>query len=68
MTNNSLKLYLIWVSCPGDAVKKSSYLELRQSPCLVEQNHLCNFERGHYGEPSCEVMWNLDQCSDGDVV
>ena len=22
---------------------------------------LCNFERGHYGEHSCEVMWNLDQ-------
>ena len=29
--------------------------------CLVEQNHLCNFGRGHYGEPSCEVILNLDQ-------
>ena len=38
-----------------------SYLELCQSSCLVEQNHLCNFERGHYGEHSCEVIWNLDQ-------
>ena len=32
-----------------------------QSSCLVEQNHLCNFERGHYWECSCEVIWNLDQ-------
>ena len=31
------------------------------SSCLVEQNHLCNFERGHYGEHSCEVIWNLGQ-------
>ena len=23
--------------------------------------HLCNFERGHHGEHSCEVIWNLDQ-------
>ena len=22
----------------------------------MEQNHLCNFERGHHGEHSCEVM------------
>ena len=28
---------------------------------LVEQNHLCNFSRGHYGEPSCEVILNSDQ-------
>ena len=31
------------------------------NPCLVEGNHLCNFERGHHEEHSCEVMWNLDQ-------
>ena len=31
-----------------------SYLELLRPFCLVEQNHLCNFERGHYGEHSCE--------------
>ena len=40
---------------------KRSYLELWQTSCLVEQNCLCNFKRGHYGEHSCEVIWNLDQ-------
>ena len=27
----------------------------------MEQNHLCNFERGHHGEHSSEVNLNLDQ-------
>ena len=36
--------------------KKISNLELWQSSCSVEQNHLCNFERGHHGEHSCEVL------------
>ena len=27
----------------------------------MEQNNLCNFGRGHYGEPSCEVILNFDQ-------
>ena len=26
----------------------------------MQQNHLCDFERGHHGEYSCEVIWNLD--------
>ena len=39
--------------------KKISYLGFWQSSCLVEHNHLCNFERRHYGEHSCEVIWNL---------
>ena len=30
-------------------------------PPVVELNHLCNFEWGHHGEHSCEVIWNLDQ-------
>ena len=30
-------------------------------PYSVERNHLCNFERGHNGEHSCEVILNLDQ-------
>ena len=38
-----------------------SYLELWQSSCLVGQNHLCNFERGHYGKHFREVIWKLDQ-------
>ena len=36
------------------------YLELWQPSCSVERVHLCNFERGHHGEHSCEVIWNLD--------
>ena len=27
----------------------------------MQQNHLCNFERGHHGKYSCEVIWNLEQ-------
>ena len=36
--------------------KKISYLELWQSSCLVQQNHLCSFERGHHEVYSCEFM------------
>ena len=39
----------------ADVVKKISYLELWRPSCMVERNHLCNFERGHAGEHSCEV-------------
>ena len=38
-----------------------SYLELWQPSCSEEQNNLCNFGRGHYGEHSCEFIINLDQ-------
>ena len=47
--NNSVKLFSIWIS-GSDAVQKISYLELWSPSCSVEQNHLCNFERGHHGE------------------
>ena len=36
-------------------------MELWWPTCSVEQNHLCNFERGYHGKLSCEVIWNLDQ-------
>ena len=36
--------------------KDVSYLELWQPLCSVDWNHLCNFERGHHGEHSCEVI------------
>ena len=36
--------------------KVISYLELLQPLCLVEWNHLCNFERGHYEEHYCETI------------
>ena len=58
MRNTSV-IFWIWVSASGDVVKKISHLELWQS-CLMQQNHLCNFERGHHwGKFMCR--WNLDQ-------
>ena len=27
----------------------------------AEQNHLCNFDRGHHEEHFCEIILNLDQ-------
>ena len=57
---NSVKLFWIWTSST-DVILKISYLELWQPSCSVEQNHLCNFERGHHGEHSCDVIWNLNQ-------
>ena len=61
MRNNSVMFFLIWISGSGDIVQKTSYLELWQSSCLMQQNHLCNFGRWQHGEYSCEVIWNLDQ-------
>ena len=60
MRNNSVNLFWIWASgSEGDIVYKISYLELWWPSCSVEHNYLCNFERGHRGEYSCEVIWNL---------
>ena len=57
MRNNSVNLFLIWASgSEGDVVTKISYLKLWWPSCSVEWNHLCNFERGHHGEHSCEVI------------
>ena len=41
--------------------KDISYLELWQSLCSVDKNHLCNFDKGHYEEQFCEIILNLDQ-------
>ena len=41
--------------------KDISYLELWQPFYSTEENHLCNFGRGHYEEHFCEVILNLDQ-------
>ena len=56
-----MKLFWIWTSGSAAVISKISYLELWQPSCSVERNHLCNFERGHHGEHSCEVLLNLDQ-------
>ena len=41
--------------------KDISYLELWQPFYSREENHLCNFGRGHYEEHFCEIILNLDQ-------
>ena len=41
--------------------KNISYLELWQPLRSLERDYLCNFGRGRYGKPSCEVILNLDQ-------
>ena len=42
--------------CP---LKDISYLELWQPFCSAERNHLCNFGRGCYEEPFCEIILNF---------
>ena len=41
--------------------KGISYLELWCPFCSVEQNHLCNFGKGHNEEQFCEVVLNVDK-------
>ena len=55
MRNNSLNLFWIWASASQMWFKRFLIWS------SVEWNHLCNFERGHHGEHSYEVIWNLDQ-------
>ena len=44
-------------------VQEISYFLSRAllTPFLAEQNHLCNFGRGHHEEHLCEIILNLDQ-------
>ena len=56
MRNNSMNLFQIWASGSGVDIVKKIYLELWWSSCSVEQHLLCNFERGHHGEHSCQVI------------
>ena len=39
--------------------KGISYLELWQSFCSAERNHLCNFGRVYYEEQFCEIIMIL---------
>ena len=41
--------------------KGISYLELWQSLCSAERNHLCNFGRGCYEEHISEIILNFGQ-------
>ena len=38
-----------------------AYLQLWWPSCLAEQNHLGKFDRRHYEEHFCEIIFNLDQ-------
>ena len=59
MRTISVKLFWFWTSGSGDFIWRY-YLELCQ-PLSAEQNHLCNFGRGHHEEHFCEMILNLDQ-------
>ena len=41
--------------------KEKNNLQLWRPFCSGEQNHLCNFGRGHYEKYFCEIILNLDQ-------
>ena len=41
--------------------KDISYLELWWSFCSAQQNHMCNFGKGHYEGYFCELILNMDQ-------
>ena len=41
--------------------KDISYLELWRPFRSAQQNHLCNFGRGHYKEHFCEIILYMDQ-------
>ena len=41
--------------------KVISYLQLWSPACFVEQNHVCNFGRGHYEKHFCEIVLNSGQ-------
>ena len=39
--------------------KDISFLDLWQPLCSEERNHLCNFNRGCYGEKFCEIIFKF---------
>ena len=41
--------------------KDISYIELWQTLCSVDWNHLCDLGRRLHEEQSCEIILNLDQ-------
>ena len=44
--------------------KDISYLELWWPFCSAEQNHLCNFGRGHHEEDFCETRKSAPRGTD----
>ena len=63
-----MNLFQIWASGSGDVLSKISYLELWWPSWSVEQNHLCNFEKGHHGEHSCEVLMKFGPVVQEDML
>ena len=49
-------------------LKTFSYLELLQSICSADQNHLCNFGRRYHEEQFCEVILNWTSGSGGNSI
>ena len=35
--------------------------------CSTERNHLCDFDRGHYGKHLWEIILNLDKWGQGEI-
>ena len=61
MRNISVKLFWMLTSGSGDVIQRY-FLSTALVPfCLREQNHLCNFGRGHYERHFCEIILNLDR-------
>ena len=60
MRNNSVKLFGFGLVVQM-SFKEKNYLQLWRPFCSAEQNHLCNFGRGHYEKYFCESILNLDQ-------
>ena len=69
MGNIHVKLHGIWTSGSRRCrLKTFSYLELLQSICSADQNHLCNFGRRYHEEQFCEVILNWTSGSGGNSI
>ena len=61
MENIHVKLYKLGPVVQEMSFKDMSYLELWQSLCSVDWNHLCSIRRRHPEDQSCEIILNLEQ-------
>ena len=67
MRTISVKLFWFWTSGSGDFIWRYFLSRALAAPFSAEQNHLCNFGRGHHEEDFCELILNLDQMSFKDI-
>ena len=56
MGNIHVKLYKLGPVFQEMSFKDMSYLELWQSLCSVDWNHLCSIRRRHHEDQSCELF------------